>query len=207
MWNPSGLRAPAFDEGIPVAESKLAWTLAIAACAVSAWLTPWMIPLPPWIDPRPWWSGGKTPLSMALGATLLIPGALLGLASVRALGAGRELVTRGPYRFVRHPYYLAILVLLVGVIVALRSLPAVVLLVPAVRLTVGRARREEHNLRLAFGERHERYCARVPFLLPLAPPLPPGGLDAEGEGDVRLHLDDDVDDPRQNDDSERHPGT
>ena len=191
MWDPSARRAPASDEGIPVSEVKLAWTLVVAACALGAWLTPWMIPVPPWIDPRPWWAGGKTPLSMALGATLLIPGALLGLASVRALGRGGTLVTTGPYRFVRHPYSLAILLLLLGVVVALRSLPAIALLVPAVRLTFDRARREEHNLRLAFGERHERYCARVPFILPLSPPLPPGGLDADGESDIRLRLGDD----------------
>ncbi len=62
---------------------------------------------------------------------------------------------------------------------------------PAVRLTFERARREEHNLRLAFGERHERYCARVPFILPLSPPLPAGGLEADGESDIHLRLEDD----------------
>ncbi len=34
-----------------------------------------------------------------------------------------------------------------------------------------RARREEHNLALRFGEAYEEYWRRVPFMLPLRPPL------------------------------------
>jgi len=105
-------------------------------------------------------------------ARLLLAGGLLALASVRALGQGRELVTRGPYRWVRHPYYLGILVMLVGAIVAMRSLPALILFYPAVRVTLLRARREEHNLGLRLGDAYHKYQERVAFMLPLRPPLP-----------------------------------
>lgn len=138
---------------------SLPWTLMVAGCALGAWAT-----------------GSKTQVSMAVGAVLLIPGALLALAAVRTLGRPQAVVSQGPYRWVRHPYLLAALLLLTGTIVALRAWAALVLLLPTVRLTVQRARREEHNLRLRFPEEYEVYARRVPLLLPLAPPLPPEGL-------------------------------
>jgi protein-S-isoprenylcysteine O-methyltransferase Ste14 len=141
--------------GVPVGEMVLTWTLFVAACAAGALVT-----------------GEFTRSSLRAGAPLLLAGGLLALGSVRALGRGRELVTRGPYRWIRHPYFLGILVMLVGAIVAMRSLPALILLYPAVRVTVMRARREEHNLALRFGDAYHDYQQRVAFILPLRPPLP-----------------------------------
>jgi hypothetical protein len=109
---------------------------------------------------------------MAAGAALLVPGVLLALASVRALGRPTGVVTRGPYRWVRHPYLLAILLLVLGAIVALQAWAVLVLYLPTVRITVERARREEHNLRLRFPDVYERYARLVQFMLPLGPPLP-----------------------------------
>ena len=146
-------------QGIPVEQLRLSWWLMVAGCALGAWAT-----------------SSKTPVSMAVGAAFLIPGVLLALAAVRTLGHPQAVVSQGPYRWVRHPYLLAVLLLLVGMIVALRAWPAIVLLLPTARLTVQRARREEHNLRLRYPEEYEAYSRRVPFLLPLAPPLPPEGL-------------------------------
>ena len=141
--------------GLPVGEMVVAWTLLVAACALGALLT-----------------GEFSRTSLRGGAPFLLVGGLLALASVRAIGRGRELVTRGPYRWVRHPYFLGILVMLVGAIVAMRSLPALILLYPALRITVVRAHREEHNLVLRFGEAYLAYHERVAFMLPLRPPLP-----------------------------------
>jgi hypothetical protein len=119
-----------------------------------------------------WAIGSRTPASAAAGAVLLVPGVLLALAAVRALGRPRAVVTAGPYRWVRHPYLLAVLLLLLGAIVSLRAWAALVLFLPAARLTVERARREEHNLRLRFPESYDRYARMVPFMLPLGPPMP-----------------------------------
>ena len=141
--------------GVPVGEMVLTWTLLVAACAAGALVT-----------------GEFTRTALRAGAPLLLAGGLLALASVRALGRGHELVTRGPYRWVRHPYFLGILIMLVGAIVAMRSLPALILLYPAVRVTFMRARREEHNLRLRFGDAYHKYMENVAFMLPLRPPLP-----------------------------------
>ncbi len=141
--------------GVPVGEMVLPWALLVAACAAGALVT-----------------GEFTRASLRAGALLLLAGGLLALASVRALGRGRELVTRGPYRWVRHPYFLGILVMLVGAIVAMRSLPALILLYPVVRVTLVRARREEHNLCLRFGDAYHGYQERVALIMPLRPPLP-----------------------------------
>jgi protein-S-isoprenylcysteine O-methyltransferase Ste14 len=141
--------------GVPVSEMVVAWSLLVAACAAGALVTG---------------EFGRT--SLRFGAPLLLVGGLLALAAVRSLGRGRELATRGPYRWVRHPYYVGILLMLVGAIIAMRSLPALILLYPTVRVTVQRARREEHNLALRFGETYLAYRERVAFLLPTRPPLP-----------------------------------
>jgi protein-S-isoprenylcysteine O-methyltransferase Ste14 len=117
-------------------------------------------------------TGEFTRSSLRAGAPLLLAGGLLALASVRTLGRGRELVTRGPYRWIRHPYFLGILVMLVGALVAMRSLPALILMYPAVRVTLVRARREEHNLGLRFGDAYHKYQEHVAFMLPVRPPLP-----------------------------------
>jgi protein-S-isoprenylcysteine O-methyltransferase Ste14 len=142
------------EPGVPVSELVYPWVLVIAGTALGAFLT-----------------GSQSRSSVMLGAPFLLLGALLAVATVRTLGRAQYLVTEGPYRFVRHPYYLAILVMLVGAVIALRSWPGAVLLIPAVMVTVDRARREEHNLAIRFEERFEDYCRQVSFLLPLKPPL------------------------------------
>jgi protein-S-isoprenylcysteine O-methyltransferase Ste14 len=156
---------PELVAGLQVGEMVLPWTLGVVGCALGTWLT---------AD----WSQ----LWLRVAAPVLLVGGLLALAAIRALGRGRELATTGPYRFVRHPYFLAILIMLVGAITAARSLPGLILLYIAVRLTIVRARREEHNLTLRFGPAYEAYAARVPFLLPLRPPLPRGWTPPENPG-------------------------
>jgi|NGEPerStandDraft_6_1074524.scaffolds.fasta_scaffold59282_1 protein-S-isoprenylcysteine O-methyltransferase Ste14 len=140
--------------GVPVGEMPVAWTLLVVGCAAGALAT-----------------GEFSRVTLRAAAPLLLAGGLLALAAVRAIGRGTRLVTRGPYRFIRHPYLAGILLMLVGAIVAMRSLPALVLFIPATRITLMRARREDHNLALRFGDAYEAYWRRVPFMLPLRPPL------------------------------------
>ncbi len=146
---------PKVVESAPVGEMAVAWQLLAAACAVSALLT-----------------GDFSWASLCIAAPFLLMGGLLALAALWALGWGPELVTRGPYRWIRHPYFLGILLMLAGAIIMMRSLPALILFYPAVRITLVRARREEHNLALRFGDAYLAYGARVPFIFPLRPPLP-----------------------------------
>jgi protein-S-isoprenylcysteine O-methyltransferase Ste14 len=162
MWGPAARFHTRLEDGLIVPEGRLGWMLAIVGTALGAYFTR---------DP--------TTLSIAIGIGLQVVAIALGVASLRAFGAGERLVSHGPYRWVRHPFYLGILLLLIGAIVALRAWAALILLFVAYRLTVKRARIEEHNLRIEFGSAYDAYAARVPFLLPLAPPLPPGGMTDE----------------------------
>ncbi|MFI5165689.1 MAG: methyltransferase family protein [Thermoanaerobaculales bacterium] len=128
----------------------MAWPLVMAICAVCALLT-----------------GEFSWASFVVAVPFLLVGALLVPFALWTIGLKHELQTRGPYRWSRHPYFLAILLMLVGATIMMRSLPALVLLVPAVWITVERARREERNLALQFGSAYLKYQARVPFLIPL----------------------------------------
>jgi len=162
MWGPAARVGEHLDDGLIVPEGRFGWSLAIAGTALGAFFT-----------------RAQAPLLLAFGVPLMVIGGALVAASVRALGAGVRVVTHGPYRWVRHPYYLGVLLLLLGEIVALRAWPALVLFLVAVRLTARRARNEEHNMQIEFGPAYDAYAARVPSLLPLAPPLPPGGMTDE----------------------------
>jgi protein-S-isoprenylcysteine O-methyltransferase Ste14 len=86
-----------------------------------------------------------------------------GVVQVRAQHA---LVERGPYRLVRHPIYLAGLLLAAGTFLAHPSLTTASL---GAGFSVGvllKARLEERALRSALGGDYERYAARVPALVP-----------------------------------------
>ncbi len=79
-----------------------------------------------------------------------------------------HLVTSGPYRWVRHPLYLSMLVALLGLTVALRGVWGVVvvlaLFAPAAAY---RARLEERALAAKFGPEWEAYARQTCFMLPL----------------------------------------
>jgi protein-S-isoprenylcysteine O-methyltransferase Ste14 len=78
-----------------------------------------------------------------------------------------QLVTSGPYRWIRHPTYVATVIALIGLALALRSpwglAVTLVLFLPA---AVYRARLEERALARRFGPLWDAYVARTSFLFP-----------------------------------------
>jgi protein-S-isoprenylcysteine O-methyltransferase Ste14 len=79
----------------------------------------------------------------------------------------QRLVTNGPYSQIRHPLYLSMFIILVGLCLALRSLFGIagifIFFLPAV---VYRARLEEQALETSFGRYWQEYKRRTFFLLP-----------------------------------------
>ncbi len=127
-------------------------------------------------------------LSCWIGAVLLILGLGLAIWTVRlfvVVGRGtpapwqppERLVVRGPYRHVRNPMILSVLIMLAGESLLLRSWPlaAWMLLVFAAN-AVYFPRVEEKELERRFGEAYRRYKANVPRWVPRLRPWRPDAM-------------------------------
>jgi protein-S-isoprenylcysteine O-methyltransferase Ste14 len=134
--------------------------------------------------------GKPSATSVALGLPVAIGGELIrcwavGFSGVTTRGDRVEaprLVTAGPYAYVRNPLYVGNFVTALGFAVAFtgkNSFGAKLALVggslaamAAVYATI--VPHEEAFLRAEFGEAFERYCERVPPVIPLSQPAPDG---------------------------------
>jgi hypothetical protein len=120
----------------------------------------------------------------ALGVVLVVLGAALHLVSKGYLRPGRKyltrtkaLTTRGPYRFVRNPFYLANLLAEVGLLVIIGRLwVAVPYLCVWAWVYYKTIKQEERKLLEFFGDIYAEYCRRVPRLFPLPWRIWPSGL-------------------------------
>ena len=98
-------------------------------------------------------------------------------ASVRTLGKqwamrarlveGHQLITHGPYSYIRNPIYTGMLGMLIATGVATEHWMALLIALPIFLAgTVIRIRIEEKLLRVQFGSQFEEYASRVPAVLP-----------------------------------------
>jgi protein-S-isoprenylcysteine O-methyltransferase Ste14 len=82
--------------------------------------------------------------------------------------SGHQLITNGPYRWLRHPMYLGLIVFPMGVGLVFRSWPGVLLPLLLIGLFIWRIGDEEALMHQEFGEQWERYCQRtwrfIPYL-------------------------------------------
>ena len=121
-----------------------------------------------------------TPWALALGGAggvIAVTGSVIVWKSRVALGpawsflpkAGEQtgVVTRGPYRLIRHPIYLGLSVVAVGQAVAFSSGPALLLVLACVIPSfVWRAREEESLLIRIFGEVYVSYRKKTKMIVP-----------------------------------------
>jgi protein-S-isoprenylcysteine O-methyltransferase Ste14 len=116
------------------------------------------------------------PLALS-GCLLALAGAAVILRSRAELGSAWSfvprahqstgLITTGPYRLVRHPIYLGLVLLAMGEALAFGSWPACFIVLSGVVPTfVWRARAEEKLLIGIFGERYEIYRQRTRMFIP-----------------------------------------
>jgi len=83
-----------------------------------------------------------------------------------AIQEGHTLVTDGPYRLVRHPRYLGIIVFAAGLALVFRSWPALVLAVAIKLVLLWRIRDEEALMAGEFGDEWTAYARRSWRLVP-----------------------------------------
>ncbi len=112
-----------------------------------------------------------------LGAGLIFAGDLLFIWSHRALGRnwsplleirkGHILVTKGPYRLIRHPMYAAIFLIGTGVsFLSANWLVSLSYMLPVVSMYLVRVSDEEEMMIEQFGDEYRKYMRRTGRLLP-----------------------------------------
>jgi protein-S-isoprenylcysteine O-methyltransferase Ste14 len=127
-----------------------------------AWIAWASLPIPSLLR----WGGlllGLPSIALFIWSIRHLGKSLTGTAAVRSNG---ELVTTGPYRWVRHPYYVATTGLMAGVCLlaanGLLTLGCALLLA----LLAARLPREEQALREAYGERYAKYAEQTGRFFP-----------------------------------------
>jgi len=115
-------------------------------------------------------------VSKEVGVVLLICGALIFVYVLFYLRGGilgetkpklDFLITKGPYRFCRHPLYLSFILMILGIDLMFRSVVGIVFtLVVSIPSVIYRAKVEDEMLMNKFGEEWENYADRVGFLFP-----------------------------------------
>jgi protein-S-isoprenylcysteine O-methyltransferase Ste14 len=117
-----------------------------------------------------------------VGIPLYLAGLMLYLNAMRVLGAGYhpsgefgvvvaeddELITGGPYAYLRHPMYLAVIMAAFGGLLVFRTWAMVLFVISCVGL-IFLAQREEQVLGQAFGELWHDYRSQVSAWFPRPP--------------------------------------
>ncbi len=118
------------------------------------------------------WSGNAHFSPFHLASQVLIFGGFVLLARAwsvlyAALRQGKIAMT-GPYSYIRHPHYVAFMLIMLGFLLQWPTLPTVVMFPILVVMYVRLARHEEAEALATFGDAYVQYAGRTPAFVPLA---------------------------------------
>jgi protein-S-isoprenylcysteine O-methyltransferase Ste14 len=124
-----------------------------------SWLS---LPLPAWLR----WAG--VPIGMAAECLLIWTLRSLGhnLTDTVVTRRNASLVTHGPYRWIRHPFYVAMLLAVIATSLIAANWFLAVTGVGAFALLAVRATTEERNLVARFGRHYEDYMRQTGRFIP-----------------------------------------
>ena len=112
-----------------------------------------------------------------VGVVLMLTGIVFRQWAIRVLGrffstkvrivSGHRIVMKGPYRFLRHPSYTGLLLILLGLGLASRTWLGTIIIVALFGLVMGyRIYVEENALKAEFGDEYVEYAKKTKRLLP-----------------------------------------
>jgi protein-S-isoprenylcysteine O-methyltransferase Ste14 len=104
-----------------------------------------------------------------ISMVLIVAGFILLSAAWRVLYAAQTtgtLAKSGPYGRVRHPQYVAFIIIMVGFLFQWPTILTVLMFPVLVFMYIRLAKREEKEAYAAFGEEYRRYAERVPAFIP-----------------------------------------
>ncbi|MEW6026708.1 MAG: isoprenylcysteine carboxylmethyltransferase family protein [Planctomycetota bacterium] len=106
--------------------------------------------------------------SIIIGSIPIIIGQIIHFISAGYLVKQEKLITAGPYRFVRNPFYVGSFLVDVGLCLVTRNIYVAAVYLPLFYLVVinWRVRKEEAFLRAQFGGKYDEYCRLAPRIIP-----------------------------------------
>lgn len=147
------------------------WAIVLGALSLSV-----IYALVSWLDRAGVFTFPDWPALRWLGVGFFASGDMIRLLALRELGrqysalltiqAEHQLIQTGLYRRIRHPFYLGQLLAEPGIMLALRSPLAILIVAASVPFAVKRMNREEQILLHQFGASYRNYCERTNRLLP-----------------------------------------
>ena len=76
-----------------------------------------------------------------------------------------KLLTEGPYKTVRHPYYAAFLILITGIVLLVQIFETIALVILSYPVVIFYVSKEEEELIKKYGKRYRDYMEKVPWRL------------------------------------------
>jgi protein-S-isoprenylcysteine O-methyltransferase Ste14 len=147
------------DTAEVIIRPPIAWGLAVIAGLALNWLVP--LPFLPTDLPLGWLGALVFVLALALFAWAIATMTRAG-SNVPTNLPTTTIVENGPYRFTRNPIYLAMVLSLIGLAIALDNPWLLIMLVPfALVINFGVVAREEAYLERKFGDVYRGYRSRV----------------------------------------------